>query len=111
MARQKSHRFKGANIMFSSARLAMILTCLILAGGVSAADAKSHHAATSKYAKACAAIWPRYLAADTRMGNEEFGETRSPAEIEVMHLKFNSLCLTQGPNAGDIQWLLQHYGS
>lgn len=94
--------------MFRPALLAMILPCLLLAGGV---EARSQHAATSKYAKSCAAIWPRYLAADTRMGDEEFGDTRSAAEIEVMHLKFNSLCLAQGPNAGDIQWLLQHYGN
>lgn len=97
--------------MLRLALTATFLTCLMLAGGVSAVDAKSHHAAGSNYAKQCAAIWPRYLAADTKMGMEEFDETRSAAETEVLRLKFNSLCLTQGPNAGDIQWLLSHFGN
>lgn len=77
--------------------------------GTATHQKKHPQAAGSGYAKQCAALWPRYLQADLKMGAEEFDDTRSPAEIENLHRKYTAMCLSQGPNAPDIKWLLEHY--
>lgn len=92
--------------------IATLFAGLMFVGTISGSDAKSaHHRAQagSPYAKQCAALWPRYLQADLKMGAEEFGDTRSPDEIQRMHRQFLALCLSQGPNAADIRFLLERY--
>jgi len=78
-------------------------------GRGAAASEQAPQAASAGHAKQCAALWPRYLQADLKMGAEELDETRSPAEIEDLHRKYTAMCLSQGPNAPDIKWLLEHY--
>jgi hypothetical protein len=89
--------------------LAAALGGLALVAALATANAKPvHHKAApaSPYARQCAALWPRYLAADIKFGQEEFDDTLTPAQIELHHRVFLGICLTQGPNAPDIQSVL-----
>ncbi len=99
-----SNRFRG------TLYFAVLAVAMSGAASGAATHQKKHPQATSTgYAKQCAALWPRYLQADLKMGVEEFDETRSPAEIEDLHRKYTAMCLSQGPDAPDIKWLLAHY--
>lgn len=99
-----SNRFIGT---FYFAALAVAVSGA--AAGAPPHQKKHPQAASAGHAKQCAALWPRYLQADLKMGAEELDETRSPAEIENLHRKYTAMCLSQGPNAPDIKWLLEHY--
>ncbi|HZS63537.1 MAG TPA: hypothetical protein VFA53_03425 [Xanthobacteraceae bacterium] len=53
-------------------------------------------AATSPYAKICAAKWPIWVQEDAELG-AELGESHTPEEMEKFHRQFMAICLTQGP--------------